>query len=224
MTTDAAPSEITVLIADDQKIVRDGLAVLVGLMPGLRVVGTALDGADAVRQAATLRPSVVLMDLNMPNTDGVVATGEITATVAGVRVVALTTYDDDRWVHDALRAGARGYLTKDASAEEIESAIRSVVAGDAHLDPSVQRRLLERFVATPEPLAGPPGAAPIALTARESDVLRLVAEGRSNAEIAAELFVGDATVKTHVGHLLAKTGARDRAQLVVYAFRHGVVS
>lgn len=215
-------SAIRVLVADDQKIVRDGLATLLGLIDGLEVVGVAIDGADAVRQVEVLAPDVVLMDLHMPGVDGVEATRRLMAAGSAARVVVLTTYTDDEWVFAALRAGARGFLTKDASAEEIRDAVTTVASGEAQLDPSVQRRLLEALSATPEP--SPPQVAEPddGLTVRERDVLRLIAAGRSNAEIAAELFVSGATVKTHVNHLLAKTGSRDRAQLVVYAVRRGL--
>jgi DNA-binding NarL/FixJ family response regulator len=189
------------------------------------VVGVALDGADAIRQAEALNPDVVLMDLHMPGVDGVEATRRLAASGSRARVVVLTTYTDDEWVFAALRAGARGFLTKDASAEEIRDAVTTVASGEAQLDPSVQRRLLEAITTTPQPT--PSSAAPPAedhgLTAREYEVLRLIAEGRSNAEIAAELFVSGATVKTHINHLLAKTAARDRAQLVIYAVRRGLV-
>lgn len=218
-------STARVLIADDQKVVRDGLATLLGLIDGLQVVGVALDGADAIRQAEALCPDVILMDLHMPGVDGVEATRRLTASGSPARVVVLTTYTDDEWVFAALRAGARGFLTKDASAEEIRDALTTVAAGEAQLDPSVQRRLLEVLATTSEPVASSSSTAADddGLTARERDVLRLIAEGRSNAEIAAELFVSGATVKTHVNHLLTKTAARDRAQLVVYAVRRGLV-
>jgi DNA-binding NarL/FixJ family response regulator len=215
---------VTVVIADDQKVVRDGLAMLLGLIDGLDVVGVAIDGDDAVRQVHALDPDVVLMDLNMPGRDGVQATADLVAAGSRARVVVLTTYTDDERVFAALRAGARGFLTKDASAEEIERAITTVSAGDAQLDPSVQRRLLESLTTASVPAVVPEPPADHGLTARELEVLALVASGRSNAEIADELYVSGATVKTHLNHLLAKTGSRDRAQLVAYAFRHGVAA
>lgn len=222
--TDAAARTLRVLVADDQKIVRDGLAMLLGLVDGVEVVGTAVDGADAVRQALAAEPDVVLMDLNMPTLDGVEATRRLAEAGSAVRVVVLTTYADDDWVFRALQAGARGFLTKDAGAAEIEQAIRLVAAGQAQLDPSVQRRLLDALAAG-APLGVPAaGTAPVVddgLTAREAEVLAEIARGLSNAEIARALFVGEATVKTHVNHLLAKTGCRDRAGLVAYAFRTG---
>ena len=172
---------IRVLIADDQKIVRDGLAMIIGLLPDIEVVGTAIDGDDAVRQALAQRPDVVLMDLSMPGCDGVAATRRILDTEPGIRIVVLTTYSDDRWVFAALAAGARGYLTKDAGAEQIRQAITTVAAGDALLDPSVQRRLLDALAsaAPPTPAAVSNAPPPDGLTAREVEVLAEVAAGRS---------------------------------------------
>ena len=217
---------IRVLVADDQKVVRDGLSLLLGLLDGVDVVGTAIDGPDAVRQAAELRPDIVLMDLAMPGFDGVEATRRIGVAQPEVRVIVLTTYSDDSWIFAALRAGARGYLTKDAGADEIHRALRSVADGDAQLDPRVQRRLLEALATVQAPDAKPTPKVAVAaeLTARELDVLREVAAGLSNAEIAAALYVSEGTVKTHINHLLAKTGMRDRAQLVGYAFRTGLAN
>jgi DNA-binding NarL/FixJ family response regulator len=215
-------AEVRVLIADDQKVVRDGLATLLDLLEGVSVVGKAIDGDDAVRQTMALDPDVVLMDLHMPNRSGVEATEHLIALGARARVVVLTTYTDDEWVFAALRAGARGFLTKDAGADEIRSAILTVSAGEAQLDPSVQRRLLD--VLGKGDAVQVPESNPDNLTPREVAVLGLIATGRSNSEIARELFVSDATVKTHVNHLLAKTGMRDRAQLVRYAFRHGLAT
>jgi DNA-binding NarL/FixJ family response regulator len=220
---------ITVLVADDQKIVRDGLATVLGLLDGIEVVGTAVDGADAVRQVAATDPDVVLMDLNMPTLDGVEATRRLAESGSRTRVVVLTTYADDAWVFRALQAGARGFLTKDAGADEIAAAVRTVAAGEAQLDPSVQRRLLEALAAGAPVgvLAGAGGDERATsgpgdgLTPREEEVLAVLAEGLSNAEIAQKLYVSEATVKTHVNHLLAKTGCRDRAALVTYAFRTG---
>ena len=227
------------LIADDQKIVREGLVSLLSLLPGIDVVGAAVDGDDAVRQALALRPDVVLMDLNMPRCNGVQATEQLRDRQPGTRVVVLTTYAEDEWVFAALQAGARGFLTKDAGAEEIRRAIATVASGDAQLDPSVQRRLLDalasgqRLAVAGPYRAGPdatsaraavrPGPAPGELTPREAEVLRHIAAGLSNTEIAAALFVTEATVKTHINHIFTKTGLRDRAQLVRYAFQHGLV-
>ena len=213
---------VRVLIADDQKVERDGLATLLGLLDGIEVIATAVDGDDAVRTAIELDPDVVLMDLHMPNCSGVEATEQLVAHGARARIVVLTTYSDDDWVFAALRAGARGFLTKDASADEIRTAIITVANGEAQLDPSVQRRLLDALGRAP--VSPPPGPVPDHLTPREVAVLALIAAGRSNAEIADELYVSDATVKTHINHLLAKTTMRDRAQLVGYAFRHGLAT
>jgi DNA-binding NarL/FixJ family response regulator len=226
MTT-PTPTTIRVLIADDQKVVRDGLAMLLGLLDGIEVIGTAVDGADAVRQALTADPDVVLMDLNMPTVDGVEATRRLLEAGVRSRVVVLTTYADDDWVFRALQAGARGFLTKDAGAEEIQQAISTVAAGQAQLDPSVQRRLLEALAAGAKlgvAESGAPTPVDDGLTAREEEVLVETAAGHSNAEIAARLYVSEATVKTHINHLLAKTGCRDRAALVGYAYRTGRVS
>lgn len=210
-----------VVVADDQTVVREGIVMLLGLLPGIDVVGAAADGEEAVRLVAEHAPDVVLMDLRMPRCDGVEATRRIRAGYPGTQVVVLTTYADDDSLFQALRAGARGYLTKDAGGEEIARAIMDVTAGEAGLSPSVQRKLLERLSGTvEEPLAA--GKLPDGLTAREAEVLALVAEGLSNAEIASRLVVSLATVKTHINNLFAKTGVRDRAQAVGYAFRHGI--
>lgn len=219
----SAVTPVRVLVVDDQKVVRDGLAMMLGLLEDIEVVGVAVDGADALRQVDDVDPDVVLMDLGMPTMDGVEATRQLVARGARAKVVVLTTYADDQWVFGALQAGARGFLTKDAGADEIRTAVLSVAAGDAQLDPSVQRRLLEALAsgahvgiqpATPETVDD-------GLTARELDVLAEIARGLSNTEIAQRLFVSEATVKTHVNHLLAKTACRDRAALVAYAYRTG---
>jgi len=221
---------VRVLIADDQKVVRDGLSMIMGLLDGIAVVGTAVDGADAIRQAQALKPDVVVMDLHMPVMNGVEATDILSQEMPAVRVVVLTTYADDQWVFSALRAGARGFLTKDADAEEIRHALVTVAAGEAQLDPTVQRRLLEALTRGDHAALiagageGHHPERPHGLTPRETDVLVLVAEGLSNGEIAGRLFVSDSTVKTHINHLLSKTGMRDRAQLVGYAFRHRLVT
>jgi DNA-binding NarL/FixJ family response regulator len=225
--TSHPPTPVRVLVADDQKVVRDGLAMLLGLLDGIEVIGTAVDGADAVRQTLAADPDIVLMDLNMPTVDGVEATRRLVESGARARVVVLTTYADDDWVFRALQAGARGFLTKDAGATEIEQAITTVAAGQAQLDPSVQRRLLEALASGAKlgvVEAATPATVEDGLTARESEVLTEIAEGHSNAEIAARLFVSEATVKTHINHLLAKTGCRDRAALVGYAYRTGRIT
>ena len=228
-------SVVRVLVADDQKVVREGIVMLLGLLPGIEVVGAAGDGEEAVALAAVELPDVVLMDLRMPRCDGVEATRRIRAAHPSTEVVVLTTYADDDSLFPALQAGARGYLTKDAGAEEIARAINDVRAGAAGLSPQIQRRLLERFAAPsagPDPAPAPavaptttsavPPTLPDGLTAREAEVLGLIADGLSNTEIAARLFVSMATVKTHINNLFAKTGVRDRAQAVGYAYRHGL--
>jgi len=225
MTAGRAP--LRVLVAEDQKVVRDGLVALLRMLPGIEVAGAAVDGDDAVRQALALAPDVVLMDLHMPGCDGVEATRRITRERPGIHVVVLTSYSDDASVLAALRAGARGFLTKDAGAADILDAVSAVAQGKALLDPGIQRRLVEVIVSGaipggPDAGAWPDGAGTGGLTRREAEVLAEIAAGLSNAEIAAKLFISDTTVKTHVNHLLVKTGMRDRAQLVGYAYRLGL--
>ncbi|ARF57824.1 response regulator transcription factor [Streptomyces gilvosporeus] len=211
-----------VVVADDQTVVREGIVMLLGLLPGIEVVGSAADGEEAVRLVAELAPDVVLMDLRMPRCDGVEATRRIRTAHPGTQVVVLTTYADDDSLFPALQAGARGYLTKDADGDEIVRAIDDVLSGEAGLSPKIQRRLLERL-AEPEPARPqPPHGPPDGLTVRETEVLRLVAEGQSNPEIARTLHVSPATVKTHINNLFAKAGLRDRAQAIHYAYRHGL--
>jgi len=209
---------IRVTIADDQRVVRDGLSLLVGLIDDFEVVGTAADGREAVKLAHESKPDVVLMDLRMPELDGAEATRLIRGELPDTQVLVLTTYADDESLFPALQAGARGYLTKDATAEEIEQAIRAVAHGRTHLDPAVQQRLVAAVVDARPTAADLPDE----LTNREVEVLKLIAAGLSNAEIAAALVVSGATVKTHVNHIFQKTGARDRAQAVRYAYRHGL--
>jgi DNA-binding NarL/FixJ family response regulator len=211
-----------VLVVDDQTVVRDGLVLLLGLLPGLEVVGSAGDGEEAVRLVAENHPDVVLMDLRMPRVDGVEATRRIKAQHPSVQIVVLTTFSDDESVFAALQAGARGYLTKDAGAEEIARAIDAVRGGDAQLDPSVQRRLVDALATGAQPSRRRRADLPDGLTQREVEVLTLIASGRSNAEIARELFISEATVKTHINNLFAKAGLRDRAQAVTYAYRKGL--
>jgi DNA-binding NarL/FixJ family response regulator len=214
---------IRVLIADDQRVVREGLGTLLGLLDGVEVVGTAANGDEVVALADEVRPDVVLMDLRMPGCDGVEATRRLRAHDPDVKVLMLTTYADDRSVMDALRAGARGYLTKDAGAEEIRGALLQVTSGRAAIDPAVQHHLIDAI--SDGSSAGGQGEIlrlPDGLTAREAEVLQLIADGLSNAEIAAELVVNEATVKSHINHLFAKTGVRDRAQAVKYAYDHGL--
>jgi len=209
-----------VLVADDQTVVREGLVTLLETMAGVDVAGAAVDGEEALRLVALLEPDVVLMDLRMPRLDGVEATRRICAEHPTTKVVVLTTYADDESIIGALRAGAVGYLTKDASREHLRRALEAAVSGQAILDVRVQERLVEAAKA-----ASPPseGQLPDGLTAREAEVLQLIALGRSNSEIAGELFVSEATVKTHVNRIFAKTASRDRSQAVAYAHRRGLV-
>jgi len=215
------PATIRVLVADDQRVVREGLVLLLELLGGIEVVGAAADGEQAMALAADLRPDVVLMDLRMPRLDGVAATRRLRERDPGVRVIALTTYDDEHSVMEAVRAGARGYLTKDAGAEEIRQALEAVVRGEAAIDPAVQHHLPDAL-ATGAPATA--GTLPDGLTPREAEVLALIAEGLSNAEIAHRLVVSEATVKSHINHLFTKIGVRDRAQAVTYAYRHDLAS
>ncbi|MEU5384229.1 response regulator transcription factor [Kitasatospora cineracea] len=213
---------IRVLLADDQELVRAGLTMALSGLPDLDVVGEAGTGTEAVRLAAALRPDVVLMDIRMPGADGIEATRAVTAEPEPPRVLVLTTFDDDENVHAALRAGASGFLVKDMALVDIIAAIRVVAAGDALIAPSVTRRLIEEFAGRPAPARRPRRLDGI--TGREREVLTLVGRGRSNAEIAAELFIGAATAKTHVARLLTKLGARDRVHLVIAAYEAGLVS
>jgi DNA-binding NarL/FixJ family response regulator len=215
---------ISIVVADDHEVVRAGFAALLDTQPDFTVLGTAADGAQAVRVCRELRPDVVLMDVRMPGTDGIEATRQLTSQEAGVppRVLILTTFDLDEYVFDALRAGASGFLLKDVTAERLFEGVRVVAAGDALLAPAVTRRLISEFARTRRP-AGPAPAALSVLTPREAQVLRLVAEGLSNPEIAARLVVTEETVKTHVSRVLAKLGLRDRTQAVVTAYESGFV-
>jgi DNA-binding NarL/FixJ family response regulator len=217
---------VRVLVVDDQTVVREGLVMLLGLSPGVEVVDAAGDGDEAVRLARRHRPDVVLMDLRMPRCDGVAATRSILEELPSTRVIVLTTYADDESVFAALEAGARGYLTKDAPAAEIQRAIRLVYAGEALLDPSVQRRLIDRAVANgpAAPTRASVPSYPDGLTQREAEVLREIAAGYSNREIADRLSISEATVKTHVNNIFAKANLRDRAQAVVYALHHGLAA
>ncbi len=210
-------SPTRVVVADDQRVVREGLAMLLRLLPEIEVVGTARDGEEALALVEELTPDVVLMDLRMPRCDGVEATRRLRERGSATRVVVLTTYADDRSVVDALQAGARGFLTKDAGAEEIQQAIAAVV------NPAVQHHLVNAVASgLPATVQPPTPLLPDGLTPREAEVLSLIAEGLSNAEIAERLVVSEATVKSHVNHLFTKTGVRDRAQAVTYAYRHGL--
>ena len=214
----------TLLIVDDQELVRTGFRLFLETQPGLAVVGEAGDGEEAIQRVRELRPDVVLMDIRMPTMDGVEATAKLTsgAIEPAPRVLVLTTFDLDEYVFGALRAGAAGFLLKDAPRERLIEAIRVVHSGEALLSPSITRRLIEDFAARSDPIE--PAAAVLAeLTPREREVLVLVAHGLSNAEIAARLVVTEATVKSHVGAVLLKLGLRDRVQAVVFAYEHGIV-
>ena len=220
-----AGQPVRVVIADDQELVRSGFAMIVDAQPDLAVVGEAADGDEAVRVARRERADVVLMDVRMPRVDGIEATRRLAgAGIADpVKVVILTTFDLDEYVFEALRAGASGFLLKDVRREDLVHAVRVVAAGEALLAPAVTRRLIEDFARRPA-AASPPDAAGLdRLTPREREVLELIGRGRNNAEIGAELYVGEATVKTHVGRVLMKLDLRDRVQAVIYAYEAGLV-
>jgi DNA-binding NarL/FixJ family response regulator len=213
-----------VLIADDQALVRGGFRLILETQDDIEVVGEAVDGVQAVELAGRLRPDVVLMDVRMPRLDGIQATRRLAGQAAGtpIRVLILTTFDHDEYVYQAMRAGASGFLLKTVRPGQLTAAIRDIAAGDALLAPDITRRLIEQFVRRPPPGSSIPPALG-ALTPREVDVLRLIARGLSNAEIAAELVVSETTVRTHVTRILAKLGARDRVQAVVAAYESGLV-
>jgi DNA-binding NarL/FixJ family response regulator len=231
--------KISVVVADDHEVVRAGFAALLDTQPDFAVLGTAANGADAVTVCRALRPDVVLMDVRMPGTDGIEATRQLAGDAAGgdaaslagapPKVLILTTFDLDEYVFDALRAGASGFLLKDVTAERLFEAVRVVAAGEALLAPAVTRRLIAEFARLrPQAVAGGPGTASrpgalTALTPRETEVLRLVAEGLSNTEVAGRLVVTEETVKTHVSRILSKLGLRDRTQAVVVAYESGLV-
>ena len=222
MSIPAPTAPIRVVVADDQELVRAGFCVILNAADGITVVGEAANGAQAVAQAAEHKPDVVLMDVRMPGMDGLEAARLITAEPTAPKVVMLTTFDLDDYVYAALRAGASGFLLKDSPRADLIAAVRAAAAGDALLAPSVTRRLIEAFARRP-PETSPSPSQLASVTARERDVLMLIARGRSNAEIAATLFVSEATVKTHVGSLLAKLGLRDRVQAVILAYETGLV-
>ncbi len=219
---------IRVLLADDQRLVRESLATLLGLLDGIELLATASDGEEALTLCDEHRPEVMLMDLRMPRLDGIEATRRLRERHPEVRVIALTTYADDESVLGALRAGARGYLTKDASGEDIRAAILAVAAGEAALDPAVQHHVVEALAGSgctpPSSAAASAPELPDDLTPREAEVLALIAAGLTNAEIADRLVVSPTTIKSHINHLFAKAGLRDRAQAVNYAYRTGIAT
>jgi DNA-binding NarL/FixJ family response regulator len=229
MTSSSSPSSqpgspVRVVIADDQQMVRQGFTVLLNAQPGIEVVGQAVDGLDAVAKVAELTPDVVLMDIRMPELGGIEATRRIVGERPDIKVLVLTTFDLDEYVYEALRAGASGFLLKDASADKLAEAVRVVAAGDALLAPGITRRLIAQF----SQLDGGRVRAPLKtrvgdLTERETEVLALIAQGLSNAEIAERLVVAEQTVKTHVGRILVKLGLRDRTQAAVFAYESGLV-
>ncbi|MFI7336945.1 response regulator [Streptomyces sp. NPDC050085] len=215
---------VTVLLVDDQPLVRSGLRVLIADTDDLEVVGEAGGGAEAVERAAALRPDVVVMDIRMPGMDGIEATRRIMAAGTGSRVLVLTTFDEDEYVYGALRAGASGFAVKDMALEDILAAVRVVAAGDALIAPGVTRRLIADFVGRPGPAAARTSRPVEAVTEREREVLTLVGLGRSNQEIADELFISVATTKSHVSRLFTKLDARDRVHLVILAYELGLVA
>ena len=215
-------ASVSIVVADDHEVVRAGFAALLDTQPDFTVLGTASDGAEAVRISRELRPDVILMDVRMPGTDGIEATRQLTAATGGPRVIILTTFDLDEYVYDALCAGASGFLLKDVTAERLFDAVRVVAAGEALLAPTVTQRLISEF-ARLRPAAPALSAAVAKLTARETEVLQLLAEGLSNPEIAGRLVITEETVKTHVSRVLHKLALRDRAQAVVIAYESGLV-
>ncbi|MEU9856937.1 response regulator transcription factor [Streptomyces sp. NPDC047974] len=215
---------IRVLIVDDQIMVREGFSVLLGAMPDIEVVGEAVNGREAVAQVAALRPDVVLMDIRMPELNGIEATREIVAADADAKVLVLTTFDLDEYVYQALRAGASGFLLKDASARQLADGVRIVAAGEALLAPTVTKRLITEFARTADTAPRAPAVAQVGeLTERETEVLVLIAQGLSNQEIAEHLVVAESTIKTHVSRILVKLGLRDRTQAAVFAYEARLV-
>ncbi|MFJ5721597.1 response regulator [Streptomyces sp. NPDC093149] len=225
MTTSTSTTPpIRVLIVDDQMMVREGFSVLLNAMPGIEVVGEAVDGRQAIAQVAALRPDVVLMDIRMPELNGIEATREIVAADADAKVLVLTTFDLDEYVYQALRAGASGFLLKDASARQLADGVRVVASGEALLAPTVTKRLINEFSKLAEAPRAPALARIGDLTERETEVLVLIAQGRSNSEIASRLVVAESTIKTHVSRILVKLGLRDRTQAAVFAYEARLVT
>ncbi|MET7683316.1 response regulator transcription factor [Streptomyces sp. NPDC005423] len=220
-----SPSPLRILICDDQELIRMGLRMVVDSQPDLTVVGEAADGDAAIAGAAALKPDLVLMDVRMPGLDGLGATEQLCAQPHGPRILVVTTFDLDEYAYAALRAGANGFLVKDAPAEEILVTVRAVLRGDVMVAPSLTRRLVERFVLHASAAASTPAQRSrlATLTEREREVLALVARGLANGEIAARLFVGETTVKTHLGRILTKLGLRDRIHAVIFAYESGLV-
>ena len=213
---------IRVLLAEDQALVRDGLRMMLAAEPDIEVVGEAADGKQALELVRRLVPDVALMDVRMPELNGIEATRRLAAAGSPVRVLVLTTFDLDEYVYEAMRAGASGFLLKDARREQLAAAIRAVSAGEMLIDPAVTRRLVEDFCRRPPPTTGIPAAAE-ELTERELEVARAVARGLSNVQIAGELYLGETTVKTHIANILAKLNLRDRVQIVVFAYESGII-
>jgi DNA-binding NarL/FixJ family response regulator len=213
---------ISVLIVDDQDLVREGVRILLDAEPDLTVVGEAADGSQALAQARRLDPDVILMDVRMPEMNGIEATSRLIAAGCRARILMLTTFNLDEYVYHALKAGASGFLLKDASREQLTGAVRAVTAGEALLAPAITRRLIEDFCRGPAPSAAADGTAG-RLTERETSVVQLIAQGLSNAEIATRLYLSEATVKSHVARVLAKLGMRDRVQIAVFAYESGIV-
>ncbi|MFE2375519.1 response regulator [Streptomyces sp. NPDC059398] len=219
----SAVPAIRVLVVDDQMMVREGFSVLLNAMPGIEVIGEAVNGVEAVAQVAALRPDVVLMDIRMPELNGIEATREIVAADESAKVLVLTTFDLDEYVYQALRAGASGFLLKDASARQLADGVRVVAAGEALLAPTITKRLIVEFSRLSDNPRQPSLVRAEELTERESEVLVLIAQGLSNAEIASRLIVAESTIKTHVSRILVKLGLRDRTQAAVYAYETGLV-
>jgi DNA-binding NarL/FixJ family response regulator len=214
---------ISILIADDQDLIRKGLRMLLEAEPDLRVAGEAGDGGQALAQARRLDPDVILMDVRMPGLDGIQATTQLAQGGSRAKILMLTTFNLDEYVYHAMKAGASGFLLKDATREQLTGAIRAVCAGETLLAPAITRRLIEDFCSGPAPGATPAGSAAGGLSEREREVVRLVATGLSNAEIASQLYLSEATIKSHITRILARLGLRDRVQIAVYAYEHGIV-